>query len=82
MGRTPIWANSSFYNRRGSNRPIYITVVELYNWAVNKANAGDDSYLTRFENAMKAIASLFDGSLGTFISPMDGETYSYPVICN
>lgn len=82
MGRTPIWANQSFYSRRGRNRPIYITVTELYNWAVNKANAGDNSYLTRFENAMKAIASLFDGTLGTFISPMDGKTYSYPVICN
>lgn len=82
MGRTPIWANQGFYSRRGRNRPIYITVVELYNWAVNKANAGDNTYLTRFENAMKAIASLFDGTLGTFISPMDGQTYSYPVICN
>lgn len=82
MGRTPIWANQGFYSRRGHNRPIYITVVELYNWAVNKANAGDNTYLTRFENAMKAIASLFDGTLGTFISPMDGQTYSYPVICN
>lgn len=82
MGRTPIWANQGFYSRRGRNRPIYITVVELYNWAVNKANAGETSYLERFENAMKAIASLFDGSLGTFISPMDGQTYSYPVICN
>lgn len=82
MGRTPIWANQGFYSRRGRNRPIYITVVELYNWAVNKANAGDNSYLTRFENAMKAIASLFDGTLGTFVSPMDGKTYSYPVICN
>lgn len=82
MGRTPIFANQGFYSRRGRNRPIYITVVELYNWAVNKANAGDNTYLTRFENAMKAIASLFDGTLGTFISPMDGQTYSYPVICN
>ena len=82
MGRTPIWANQGFYSRRGRNRPIYITVVELYNWAVSKANQGDSTYLERFENAMKAIASLFDGTLGTFVSPMDGKTYSYPVICN
>jgi len=82
MGTTPIWANQGFYSRRGRNRPIYITCAELYNWAVDKANAGDSSYLTRFENAMKAIASLFDGTLGTFVSPMDGKTYSYPVICN
>lgn len=82
MGRTPIWANQGFYSRRGRNRPIYVTIVEIYNWAVNKANAGDNTYLTRFENAMKAIASLFDGTLGTFTSPMDGKTYSYPVICN
>lgn len=82
MGRTPIWANQGFYSRRGHNRPIYITVVELYNWAVGKANQGETSYLERFENSMKAIASLFDGSLGTFVSPMDGQTYSYPTICN
>ena len=82
MGRMPIFANQSFYSRRGRNRPIYITTAELYNWAVNKANAGDNSYLTRFENAMKSIAGLFDGTLGTFVSPMDGKTYSYPVICN
>lgn len=82
MGTTPIWANQGFYSRRGRNRPIYVTVAEVYNWAVDKANAGDSSYLTRFENAMKAIAGLFDGTLGTFVSPMDGQTYSYPVICN
>lgn len=82
MGTTPIWANQGFYSRRGRNRPIYVTVAEVYNWAVDKANAGESSYLTRFENAMKAIASLFDGTLGTFVSPMDGQTYSYPVICN
>lgn len=82
MGTTPIWANQGFYSRRGRNRPIYITAAELYNWTVDKANAGDSSYLTRFQDAMKAIASLFDGSLGTFVSPMDGQTYSYPVICN
>lgn len=82
MGTQPIWANQGFYSRRGCNRPIYITAAELYNWAAKKANEGNDSYLNRFTNAMKAIASLFDGSLGTFVSPMDGKTYSYPVICN
>lgn len=83
MGRTePIGANLSFLSRRSSNRPIYITAAEAYNWAVNKANEGDDTYLEKFQNAMKAIASLFDGSLGTFIDPMSGQELSYPEICD
>lgn len=83
MSRTePNFANQSFLSRRSSNRPIYITAAEAYNWCVNKANAGDNSYLTKFQNAMKAIASLFDGSLGTFTDPMSGATLSYPTICD
>lgn len=69
-------------NRRKSTRPIYIDFAALYSWAVKKSNEGTTIYLTRLQDAMKSIASLFDGSLGTFKSPMDGQIYSYPVICN
>ena len=69
-------------SRRKSTRPIYIDFAALYSWAVQKSNDGVTMYLTRLQNAMKSIASLFDGTLGTFTSPMDGKTYSYPVICN
>ena len=69
-------------NRRKSTRPIYIDFAALYSWAVKKSNEGTTIYLTRLQDAMKSIASLFDGSLGTFTSPMDGKIYSYPVICN
>ena len=31
---------------------------------------------------MKSIASLFDGSLGTFTDPISKETISYPTICD
>ena len=68
--------------RRKSTRPIYIDFAALYSWAVKKSNEGVAMYLTRLNNAMKSIASLFDGTLGTFTSPMDGQTYNYPVICN
>ena len=67
---------------RKSTRPIYIDFAALYSWAVKKSNEGTTMYLTRLQDAMKSIASLFDGTLGTFTSPMDGKTYSYPVICN
>lgn len=69
-------------SRRKSTRPIYIDFAALYSWAVKKSNEGTTMYLTRLQDAMKSIASLFDGSLGTFTSPMDGQIYSYPVICN
>ena len=69
-------------SRRKSTRPIYIDFAALYSWAVRKSNEGITMYLTRLQDAMKSIASLFDGTLGTFTSPMDGKTYSYPVICN
>ena len=87
MGTTPIWANISPFSRRSARRPIYITCAELFQWAYDKTNStqeGDDYHdaLSRFQNAMKAIASLFDGSLGTFIDPMSGATISYPTICD
>ena len=69
-------------SRRKSTRPIYIDFAALYSWAVQKSNDGVTMYLTRLQNAMKSIASLFDGTLGSFTSPMDGKTYNYPVICN
>ena len=83
----PIFANQGFYSRRSMNRPIYITCAELYNWCVDKYNTtqvGDpyhDAY-EKFTDSMKAIASLFDGSLGTFVDPMSGATVDYPEICD
>ena len=86
-GRIPIWANQGFYSRRNSNRPIYITCAELYMWSYEKTNStqeGDPYHdsLTKFQNAMKAIASLFDGTMGTYTDPMTGQTKSYPQICD
>lgn len=86
-GREPIWANISPFSRRSARRPIYITCVELYQWAYDKTNStqeGDPYHdaLSKFQNAMKAIASLFDGSLGTFIDPISQTQISYPTICD
>lgn len=86
-GREPIWANISPFSRRSARRPIYITCAELFQWSYDKTNStqeGDPYHdaLTKFQNAMKAIASLFDGSLGTFIDPISQTQISYPTICN
>lgn len=86
-GREPIWANISPFSRRSARRPIYITCAELYQWAYDKTNStqeGDPYHdsLTKFQNAMKAIASLFDGSLGTFTDPISQTQISYPAICD
>lgn len=86
-GREPIWANISPFSRHSARRPIYITCAELFQWAYDKTNStqeGDPYHdaLSRFQNAMKAIASLFDGSLGTFIDPISKETINYPTICD
>lgn len=86
-GRTPLWANTSPFSRRSARRPIYITCAELYNWCVDKYNTTQegqtyhDAY-GKFTDAMKAIASLFDGSLGTFIDPISQTQISYPAICD
>ena len=86
-GREPIWANASPFSRRSARRPIYITCAELFQWSYDKTNStqeGDPYHdaLTKFQNAMKAIASLFDGSLGTFIDPISHTEISYPTICD
>ena len=86
-GREPIWANISPFSRRSARRPIYITCAELYQWAYEKTNStqeGDPYHdaLSKFQNAMKAISSLFDGSLGTFIDPISQTQISYPDICD
>lgn len=78
--------NNIFYTRRSVNRPIYATCYELYDWAYNITNntqEGDPYHdaLEKIQNALKAIASLFDGSLGTFVDPMTGLTEDYPEIC-
>lgn len=86
-GREPIYANWSLFSRRRGRRALYITTAELYQWAYDKTNSTQEGEayhdaLERFQNAMKAIASLFDGSLGTFVDPISKETISYPDICD
>ena len=86
-GREPIWANISPFSRRSARRPIYITCAELFQWSYDKTNStqeGDPYHdaLSKFQNAMKAIASLFDGSLGTFTDPISQTQLSYPTICD
>lgn len=79
--------NNIFYTRRSVNRPIYATWAELYDWAYEKTNSTEigDPYhdsLIKLQNALKAIASLFDGTLGAFTNPMTGEQTPYPEICD
>ena len=86
-GREPIWANISPFSRRSARRPIYITFVELYQWAFDKTNSTQEGEpyhdaISKLQNAMKAIASLFDGSLGTFTDPISQTQLSYPTICD
>lgn len=86
-GREPIWANTSPFSRRSARRPIYITCAELFQWSYDKTQSTQEGEpyhdaFTKFQNAMKAIASLFDGSLGTFIDPISQTQISYPAICD
>ena len=85
MGTRPDFANFQLFGeRRSLNRPVYVTIGELYLWAESHYNDGtqySDDYTT-LKNAFKRIANMFDGSWGTFVSPFDGQTYSYPQILN
>jgi hypothetical protein len=67
-------------------KAIYVTSAEIFNWAADKTahtQEGERYHdaMSYFNEACKAIASFFDGSRGTFINPITGETVSYPVVC-
>lgn len=86
MGKTPQELIPPF-SRYRTNKSIYITQMELYNWAYRKTNStqeGDPYHdaLTLYMDAVDAIAAFFDGSLGTFIDPMSGQEINYPEICD
>lgn len=86
MGKTPQQLIPPF-DRYRTNKSIYITQMELYNWAYRKTNTTQegDLYhdaLTLYMDAVDAIAAFFDGSLGTFVDPMSGQTIDYPEICD
>lgn len=70
---------------RGS-KAIYVTSAEIFNWAVAKTSSTQEGEryhdaMDYFNEACKAIASFFDGSRGTFVNPLTGETISYPEVC-
>lgn len=77
-----------FYTSRSkASRPIYVSFGELWNWAVHKTNTTQEGEpyhdaATLLLNAFDKIAEFFDGSLGTFVNPLTGETVSYPEICD
>lgn len=66
---------------------IFVTSAEIFNWAAAKTahtQEGERYHdaMDYFNEACKAIASFFDGSRGTFINPMTGQTISYPTVCD
>ena len=65
-------------------RPIYVTAMELYNWAATKYNQGeeDNPYygeLDKWQEAMKLIAKYFDGSQ-TYTDPISQTTVNLPTL--
>lgn len=86
MGKTPQQLIPPF-DRYRTNKSIYITQTELYNWAYLKTHSTQEGEpyhdaLSIFMDAVDAIAEFFDGSLGTFVNPMTGETIDYPEVCD
>lgn len=83
MGQIP---NFYYTSRSRLSQPIYITFGELWNWAVHKTNTTQEGepYHDAADlllDAFDAIAEFFDGSLGTFVNPLTGQTINYPEIC-
>ena len=67
-------------------QPIFVTQAELFNWAVSitrKTQEGDPYHDAKsiYDEAVGAIAAFFDGTLGTFVDPMTGQTVDYPEVC-
>lgn len=84
-GKTP-QSVSGFDPYKGRHQ-IYVTQAELANWAytVTQQTQEGEQYhdaLSIFEDAEKAIAAFFDGSMGTYTDIMTGQTKSYPQIAD
>lgn len=81
-----VYISELFYPDKGRRR-IYVTVAELWNWAIrikNNTQEGElyhDS-LDKLKDAYKEIAAFFDGSMGTYKDIMSGLEVAYPVICD
>ena len=63
-------------------RPIFVTSVELFNWAITitaKTSEGDPYHDAQsiWEDACEEIADIFNGTQ-TFVNPFTGETQYYP----
>lgn len=85
-GRTPQMMQI-FEPYRGRDRQIYVTIAELANWAraiTAQTQEGEPYHDAKeiFEDAEDAIAAFFDGSMGTYVDIMTGETKSYPEIAD
>lgn len=63
------------------NHPYYITQFDLYNWCVSHSSGEYRTALTLYNAVCEDVAEFFDGSLGTFVNPITGETIEYPEIC-
>lgn len=84
-GKTP-QSVSGFDPYKGRYQ-VYVTQAELGVWArtVTAQTQEGDQYhdaFSIFEDAEKAIAAFFDGSMGTYIDIMTGQTKSYPQIAD
>lgn len=81
----PIYAgNQGVGFRETGRRPIYVTSVELYNWAFTKTSSTQEGEpyhdaFTRYQAAIGAIASLFNGSK-TFVDPVTKQTKNLPTL--
>lgn len=68
-----------FFNfRRNRNRPYYICIADLYNWAVtitSETEEGDDYHdsLSLWEEMIGELTELFDGSM-EYVDPISGNT--------
>lgn len=84
MAGGDLWALGS--ERTWFSQPVYVTQAELYIWAKNITETTEEGQpyhdaFSIFENTCKKIAAFFDGSLGTFVNPITGETTDFPEIC-
>lgn len=85
MGKRPQQAR--LFDPDRGRHGIFVTMSELQNWAYDISNNTQEGEPYHDANdlmidAYKKIAEFFDGSRGTYIDIMSGETRSYPEICD